>query len=69
MTDFAKPTTPAEALRKSADAIDYRVKENRRKIAELNAVNEALLNQQNEILSDADRYEKYQPKSASGGDD
>lgn len=71
MTDYAKPTTPAAALRDCADAIDYRIKSHRQKITEIQAVIEALSDERDQLTDAADRYDKYQPKPvpASGGND
>lgn len=61
MTDFAKPTTPGDALRVTAKEIEYREKRLRRDAEKLLAQAEELAVARMDIERDADRWDQYQP--------
>lgn len=69
MTDFAKPTTASEALRKRAASIEYRIQAHEQKVREHQAIIAVLRDEWGDVLNDADRYERYQPKPDAGQGD
>ncbi len=71
VTDFAKPAKISDVLRKCAEQVEYRIKAHEQKVREHQVIIEALRFEWGELLNDADRYERYQPKTdqAGGGED
>ena len=64
VTDYAKPATPAEAMRRFATHLEYRIQAHEAKVRDHQFAIAELREQWGEALNEAERYEKWQPKFA-----
>lgn len=61
MTDYAKPATAAEVLRRAAQDIEFHIRVEEQKMATATTRISALDESRARLLRDADSYEKWQP--------